>query len=118
MIEFFRSAHRSWQARLLTALVLAAIVCCGGLVPVVAHAQVSVVSTPPPGTSATDLTQVGGWVRYLFGIIAVVLIVVGCISIAKHPATGIFELMGALLCILIAGSANSIVTALYHGGTG
>jgi hypothetical protein len=85
---------------------------------VLAQAQVSVVATPPPGTSAADLTTMGGWVRWIFGIIAVLLIIVACVSIAKHPATGVFEFIGALMCILIAGSANGIVTALYHGGTG
>lgn len=84
-----------------------------------AHAQIpNVVAQAPPGTTAVDIAGAIGWVRFIFGILAVALIIFGLISVAKHPATGITELVGAVVCIVMAANAQGIVSALYHNGSG
>jgi hypothetical protein len=83
-----------------------------------ASAQMTITAVSPPGTITTDIGNVVGWVRFIFFAIAVFLVVIGALALRKQHAEGWLELGGALVAILIAASANSIVTNIYHGGSG
>lgn len=114
-IELFRGLEAQ---RLLALCAIAIILMVSVVAPVPAYAQSTAVSAEqPPGNTGSAVTSAVGWIRWIFGPIAVVLLIVGFISIAKHPAAGVFELMAAVACIILAGNASSLANAIYGTGS-
>jgi hypothetical protein len=78
------------------------------------YAQVVIPTVPPPGSTAEDLAQLIGWIRFIGYFVAIAFILGSLYAMSKHHSEmGIVGLILAGALIIGAANAPAIAALLY-----